>query len=62
MEQQIWRGIHEGAHLDHLSSMARCCASLTMSTAASLTMSTSDRTFRAREGRTVLMVTPGCSR
>jgi len=23
MEQQIWRGIHEGAHLDHLSSMAR---------------------------------------
>jgi hypothetical protein len=23
MEQQIWRGIHEGAHLDHLSSLAR---------------------------------------
>jgi hypothetical protein len=23
MEQQIWRGIHEGAHLDHLSSVAR---------------------------------------
>ena len=23
MEQQIWRGIHEGAHLDHLSVMAR---------------------------------------
>jgi hypothetical protein len=22
MEQQIWRGIHEGAHLDHLSSLA----------------------------------------
>ena len=22
-EQQIWRGIHEGAHLDHLSSLAR---------------------------------------
>jgi len=23
MAQQIWRGIHEGAHLDHLSSLAR---------------------------------------
>ena len=23
LEQQIWRGIHEGAHLDHLSSLAR---------------------------------------
>jgi hypothetical protein len=23
MEQQIWRGIHEGAHLDHLSTVAR---------------------------------------
>jgi len=23
IEQQIWRGIHEGAHLDHLSSLAR---------------------------------------
>ncbi len=23
MEQQIWRGIHEGAHLDHLSMVAR---------------------------------------
>jgi hypothetical protein len=23
IEQQIWRGIHEGAHLDHLSSVAR---------------------------------------
>jgi hypothetical protein len=23
MEQQIWRGIHEGAHLDHLSAVAR---------------------------------------
>jgi hypothetical protein len=23
MEQQIWRGIHEGAHLDHLASLAR---------------------------------------
>ncbi len=23
MEQQIWRGIHEGAHLDHLTSLAR---------------------------------------
>ena len=23
MEQQIWRGIHEGAHLDHLSAAAR---------------------------------------
>src|SRR5258705_548612 len=23
IEQQIWRGIHEGAHLDHLSSAAR---------------------------------------
>ncbi len=24
LEQQIWRGIHEGAHLDHLTSLARC--------------------------------------
>jgi hypothetical protein len=23
LEQQIWRGIHEGAHLDHLASLAR---------------------------------------
>jgi hypothetical protein len=23
LEQQIWRGIHEGAHLDHLTSLAR---------------------------------------
>ncbi len=23
LEQQIWRGIHEGAHLDHLSALAR---------------------------------------
>jgi hypothetical protein len=23
MAQQVWRGIHEGAHLDHLSSLAR---------------------------------------
>src|SRR2546422_287300 len=22
LEQQIWRGIHEGAHLDHLTSLA----------------------------------------
>jgi hypothetical protein len=24
LAQQIWRGIHEGAHLDHLSVLARC--------------------------------------
>jgi hypothetical protein len=23
LEQQVWRGIHEGAHLDHLASLAR---------------------------------------
>ncbi len=28
MAQQIWRGIHEGAHLDHLSSLARLSRSL----------------------------------
>ena len=28
MAQQIWRGIHEGAHLDHLSSLARLSGSL----------------------------------
>jgi len=28
MAQQIWRGIHEGAHLDHLSSLARLSHSL----------------------------------
>jgi hypothetical protein len=28
MAQQIWRGIHEGAHLDHLGSLARISGSL----------------------------------
>ena len=38
-----------------------CCASLRMSVAASLTMSTLNRTFRAREWPTALMVAAGCS-
>ena len=38
-----------------------CCASLRMSVAASLTMSTPNRTFRAREWPAALMVAAGCS-
>ena len=40
---------------------AACCASLRMSVAASLAMSTPNRTFRAREWPTALMVAVGCS-
>jgi phenylacetate-CoA ligase len=46
----------------YLRATVECCASLRMSVAASLTMSTPDRTFWARTGRVVLMVAPGCSR
>ena len=38
-----------------------CCASLRMSVVASLTMSTPNRIFRAREWPTALMVAAGCS-
>ena len=49
-----------GTHRSYVVS-GRCCASLRMSVVASLTMSTPNRIFRAREWPTALMVAAGCS-
>ena len=47
------------AHLREVERFGQtCCASLKMSVAASLKMSTPDRTFRAPNGRAALMVAP----
>jgi len=50
-----------GAIERQTAALSGCCRSLMMSMAASLTMSTSDRTIRARDELAVLMVAPGCS-